>query len=71
MHSFIIDTCNETIMELFDNIDQEHIITYNSFPKIEISDELVNFLMRYCKFQPKEMREVVNSGINISPYDPK
>ncbi|GES78735.1 C2H2-type zinc finger transcription factor [Rhizophagus clarus] len=71
LHSFIIDTCNETIMDLFDDVDQEHIITYNSSPEIEMSDELVHFLMRYRKFQPNEMREVVNSGINISPYDPK
>ena len=72
LHSFILDTSNDAIMDLFKNVDDhDHIITYNSSPEPELSDELINYLMRYRKFQPNEMRELVNSGINISPYDSK
>lgn len=71
LHSFIIDTSNETIMGLFNDVDHDHIITYNTSPEPELSNELIDFLMRYRKFEPNEMREVINSGINISPYDSK
>ncbi|CAI2194859.1 4547_t:CDS:2, partial [Funneliformis geosporum] len=71
LHSFIIDTSNDAIMDLFKDVDHDHIITYNTSPEPELSDELINYLMRYRKFQPNEMRELVNSGINISPYDSK
>ena len=71
LHSFIIDTSNNAIMDLFKDVDHDHIITYNTSPEPELSDELINYLMRYRKFQPNEMRELINSGINISPYDSK
>ncbi|CAG8622796.1 14773_t:CDS:2 [Funneliformis caledonium] len=55
LHSFIIDTSNDAIMDLFKDVDHDYIITYNTSSEPELSDKLINYLMRYYKFQPNEM----------------
>ncbi|CAB4439970.1 unnamed protein product [Rhizophagus irregularis] len=50
LHSFIIDTSNNAIMDLFKDVDHDYIIIYNASPEPELSDELINYLMRYRKF---------------------
>ncbi|RUP51847.1 hypothetical protein BC936DRAFT_145197, partial [Jimgerdemannia flammicorona] len=71
VHSFIIDISKATIMNLVSEEDQDHITTHNVLPDPEIDDELMEYLLNYRKVQPQEMREVINAGIKISPYDAK
>ncbi|CAG8591217.1 17920_t:CDS:10, partial [Racocetra persica] len=47
--SFIIDTKNKTIMNLFSEDDQRHIASFNVLADPEVPDELTNFLLRYRK----------------------
>ncbi|RUP46113.1 hypothetical protein BC936DRAFT_147345 [Jimgerdemannia flammicorona] len=38
-----------TVMNLFSNGDQEHIVTLNVLPDPEIEDELMDYLLKYRK----------------------
>ncbi|RUS26098.1 hypothetical protein BC938DRAFT_471240 [Jimgerdemannia flammicorona] len=49
IHSFIVDTSDATVMNLFSNGDQEHIVTFNVLPDPEIEDELMDYLLKYRK----------------------
>ncbi|KAG9307537.1 hypothetical protein G9A89_000016 [Geosiphon pyriformis] len=71
VHSFIIDTSDATVMNLFSTQDKEHIMSFRVLPDPEIEDELMDYLIKYRKFETQEMRKIVNAGISISPYDPK
>ncbi|RUP06167.1 hypothetical protein BC936DRAFT_140443, partial [Jimgerdemannia flammicorona] len=69
VHSFIIDTSNATVMDLFNDEDREQIMTHNILPEPQLQDELIDHIIRYRKSRPEELREVVHAGFNISPYD--
>jgi hypothetical protein len=56
-------------MDLFNDINHEHIIIYNTSFKPEVLSELIDFLIKYSKFKPNEIQEIINSSINISPYN--
>ncbi len=48
-HSFILDTENENIMNLFDKSDQEYIKTYNVVADPELKDDLIEYLLTYVE----------------------
>ncbi|CAG8436676.1 10734_t:CDS:2, partial [Funneliformis mosseae] len=70
-HSFILDIKNETIMKLFDKKDQEYIKTYNIMNNPELEDRLMEYLITFNETDISKMRDKINAGIDITPYDPK
>lgn len=44
VHSFIINTNQATIMNLFNEEDQDHITTHNILPDPEIDGEIMEYL---------------------------
>ncbi|CAI2192722.1 11882_t:CDS:2, partial [Funneliformis geosporum] len=70
-HSFILDTENENIMNLFNKSDKEYIKTYNVIADPELEDDLIEYLLTYNETDLSKMREKINAGIGITPYDPK
>ncbi|CAG8685954.1 6487_t:CDS:2, partial [Funneliformis caledonium] len=67
--SFIIDTSDETIMNLFNDIDRHHINTYNILPEPQVDDKLLDFLLRYREKTPQGLRKLINAGIDLPSYD--
>ncbi|KAF0377349.1 hypothetical protein F8M41_012635 [Gigaspora margarita] len=47
LHSFIIDTSDKIVMNLFSDLDKNHINTYNIPPEPQVDDNLLDFLLRY------------------------
>ncbi|CAB4436500.1 unnamed protein product [Rhizophagus irregularis] len=69
LHSFIIDTSDETIMNLFNDLDRHHINTYNILPEPQVDDKLLDFLLRYREKTPQGLRKLINAGIDLPSYD--
>ncbi|CAJ0886020.1 11691_t:CDS:10, partial [Entrophospora sp. SA101] len=68
-HSFIIDTENKNIKELFEDEDWCYITSHNLSSNPQIDDDLMNHIFKYRKVETHQMREVINSGLNIVSYD--
>lgn len=69
LHSFIIDTSDETIMNLFNDLDRHHINTYNILSESQVDDKLLDFLLRYREKTPQGLRKLINAGIDLPSYD--
>ncbi|GBC44549.2 C2H2-type zinc finger transcription factor [Rhizophagus irregularis DAOM 181602=DAOM 197198] len=71
LHSFIIDTSDETIMNLFSEPDQQHIRECNIPSEPQVDDNLLDFLLRYRQNNPQDLRRVINIDIDLSSYNPR
>ncbi|PKY13044.1 hypothetical protein RhiirB3_424778 [Rhizophagus irregularis] len=69
--SFIIDTSDETIMNLFSEPDQQHIRECNIPSEPQVDDNLLDFLLRYRQNNPQDLRRVINIDIDLSSYNPR
>ncbi|CAG8591694.1 15310_t:CDS:2, partial [Racocetra persica] len=69
--SFIIDTSDKMVMNLFSDLDKHHINTYNIPPEPQVDDSLLDFLLRYRQKTPQDLRKLINTGIDLPSYDPQ
>ncbi|CAB5387929.1 unnamed protein product [Rhizophagus irregularis] len=67
LHSFIIDTSDETIMNLFNDLDRHHINTYNILPEPQVDDKLLDFLLRYREKTPQGLRQYLQQLVMDIP----
>ncbi|CAI2189332.1 9979_t:CDS:10 [Funneliformis geosporum] len=68
--SFIFDTSDEIIMNLFSELDQQHIGECNIPSEPQVDDTLLDFLLLYRLNNPQDLRRVINIDIDLSSYNP-
>ncbi|CAG8586136.1 15880_t:CDS:2 [Funneliformis caledonium] len=69
--SFIFDTSDETIMNLFSELDQQHIGECNIPSELQVDDTLLDFLLLYRQNNSQDLRRVISIDIYLSSYNPR